>query len=74
MFSSFHVLLFTVVSRLHLHVISSDLMSPSLKTKKHYQSFHPTHGFFIPLTDVIDMVRNGKKQVSEAHVRGPLLF
>ncbi|WOO77380.1 Aprataxin [Vanrija pseudolonga] len=37
---------------LHLHVMSNDLASPSLKTKKHYNSFRPDHGFFISLAEV----------------------
>lgn len=36
----------------HLHVISMDLVSPRLKHKKHYQSFHPTKGFFLTLDQV----------------------
>lgn len=38
---------------LHMHVISSDLCSPSLKNKRHYNSFHPKLGFFIHLDDVL---------------------
>lgn len=38
---------------LHLHVISTDLVSPCLKVKKHYASFHPTLGFFLPLANVM---------------------
>jgi hypothetical protein len=38
---------------LHLHVISSDLCSPSLKQKKHYNSFHPTLGFFLHIDEVL---------------------
>ncbi|OCH94948.1 HIT-like protein [Obba rivulosa] len=41
------------MEHLHLHVISSDLCSPSLKTKKHYNSFHPKLGFFLSLDDVL---------------------
>ncbi|GMK53833.1 hypothetical protein CspeluHIS016_0104190 [Cutaneotrichosporon spelunceum] len=37
---------------LHLHVISDDLHSPALKTKKHYNSFRPDLGFFISLREV----------------------
>lgn len=40
------------MEHLHLHVISSDLCSPKLKTKKHYNSFHPKLGFFQHLSDV----------------------
>ncbi|KAF8333956.1 HIT-like domain-containing protein [Cantharellus anzutake] len=38
---------------LHLHIISSDLCSDSLKNKKHYNSFHPSLGFFLHLDDVL---------------------
>ncbi|KAI6150540.1 HIT-like domain-containing protein, partial [Pisolithus tinctorius] len=41
------------MEHLHLHVISSDLCSPKLKTKKHYNSFHPKLGFFQHLSDVL---------------------
>ena len=37
---------------LHLHVISSDLTASALKTKRHYNTFSPRVGFFIPLTKV----------------------
>ncbi|KAH9035383.1 hypothetical protein EDB85DRAFT_1944573 [Lactarius pseudohatsudake] len=37
---------------LHLHVISSDLTAQALKTKKHYNSFSPRAGFFVPLAEV----------------------
>ncbi|KAI0283101.1 hypothetical protein BGY98DRAFT_1094043 [Russula aff. rugulosa BPL654] len=40
------------MEHLHLHVISSDLISPSLKTKRHYNTFNPRTGFFLPLADV----------------------
>jgi len=42
------------MSHLHLHVISSDLNSPALKNKKHYNSFHPKLGFFLHLDDVLE--------------------
>jgi hypothetical protein len=42
------------VSHLHMHIISSDLCSPSLKNKKHYNSFHPKLGFFLHLDDVLE--------------------
>ncbi|KZV64348.1 HIT-like protein [Peniophora sp. CONT] len=42
------------MEHLHLHVISADLTSPSLKNKKHYNSFKPGHGFFLPLDDVLE--------------------
>jgi aprataxin len=37
----------------HLHILSGDLVSPSLKNKKHYNSFHPSLGFFLHLEDVV---------------------
>ncbi|KAH7107383.1 HIT-like domain-containing protein [Auriculariales sp. MPI-PUGE-AT-0066] len=37
---------------LHLHVMSDELVSDRIKHKKHYLSFHPTHGFWLPLEDV----------------------
>jgi hypothetical protein len=37
---------------LHLHVISSDLTAPALKTKRHYNTFSPRVGFFVPLDEV----------------------
>lgn len=40
-------------SHLHLHVVSSDLCSPTLKHKKHYNSFHPKLGFFLHVDDVL---------------------
>lgn len=42
------------VSHVHMHIISSDLCSPSLKNKKHYNSFHPKLGFFLHLNDVLE--------------------
>lgn len=47
----------TVLHRhVHLHVISGDLVSERLKNRKHYNSFHPTLGFFLHLDDVIELV------------------
>ncbi|KAJ9108715.1 hypothetical protein QFC21_000035 [Naganishia friedmannii] len=43
---------------LHLHVISTDLVSPAMKTKKHYNSFHPTLGFFLPISSLIDSLQS----------------
>jgi len=40
------------MEHLHLHVISSDLCAPALKTKRHYNSFSPRAGFFVPLDEV----------------------
>ncbi|KAJ7063240.1 HIT-like domain-containing protein [Mycena amicta] len=42
------------MAHLHLHVISNDLVSERLKVKKHYNSFHPSLGFFLQLSDVCD--------------------
>ena len=46
---------YTVVyhRHIHLHIISSDLNSPSLKVKRHYNSFHPELGFFLHLDEVL---------------------
>jgi len=41
------------MEHVHLHIISSDLCSPSLKNKKHYNSFHPKLGFFIHFDEVL---------------------
>ncbi|KAI5121692.1 hypothetical protein M0805_002767 [Coniferiporia weirii] len=41
------------MDHIHLHVISSDLCAPALKTKKHYNSFHPKLGFFLHIDDVL---------------------
>jgi aprataxin len=41
-----------------LHVISSDLTAQALKTKRHYNSFSPRVGFFIPLTEVRSWIEN----------------
>ncbi|KAI0256898.1 HIT-like domain-containing protein [Lactifluus subvellereus] len=40
------------MEHLHVHVISSDLTAPALKTKRHYNSFSPRTGFFVPLVEV----------------------
>ena len=39
---------------LHLHVISADLLSESMKNKKHYNSFHPKLGFFLHIAQVLE--------------------
>lgn len=44
------------MSRVHMHVISQDFVSPHLKTKKHWNSF--TSGFFIDAESVIKMLRD----------------
>jgi aprataxin len=48
----------------HVHVISDDLVSDRLKNKKHYQSFHPTQGFWLDLDHVLQLARSGKTSVS----------
>ncbi|KAG7295994.1 hypothetical protein JYU34_021088 [Plutella xylostella] len=46
------------MQRLHMHVISTDMISPSLKTKIHWNSF--TTDFFIPVDDIIkELKENG---------------
>ncbi|EKM76481.1 hypothetical protein AGABI1DRAFT_122637 [Agaricus bisporus var. burnettii JB137-S8] len=41
------------MEHLHMHVISSDLVSEKLKHKKHYNSFHPKLGFFLHIDEVL---------------------
>jgi len=41
------------MEHLHVHVLSADLCSPAMKTKKHYNSFHPKHGFFLHFDEVL---------------------
>lgn len=43
---------------IHLHVISSDRISPAMKTKKHYNSFRTDLGFFVHLSDVEDWIKS----------------
>jgi aprataxin len=63
----------------HLHVISSDLVADRLRHKKHYLSFHPHVGFWLPLGEVVEMQRKGKKTLPRAPhyyerlLRGPLV-
>ncbi|KAK6905606.1 aprataxin [Kwoniella mangroviensis CBS 10435] len=40
------------MKHIHLHVISDDRISSSLKTKKHHNSFRPDLGFFVPIMEV----------------------
>ena len=58
---------------LHLHVISSDLCSPSLKHKKHYNSFHPTLGFFLHIDEVLSWFEKGDGSFDEK-VKKPSLL
>ncbi|KAF8163247.1 HIT-like domain-containing protein [Crassisporium funariophilum] len=41
------------MDHLHLHVLSADLCSDKMKTKRHYNSFHPKLGFFLHIEDVL---------------------
>lgn len=56
-----------VIRHLHLHVISTDFVSPPLKTKKHYNSFHPTLGFFLPLDSVIRSLQESHSTNTNIH-------
>ncbi|KAI5645347.1 scavenger mRNA decapping enzyme c-term binding domain-containing protein [Phthorimaea operculella] len=56
------------MQRLHMHIISADMVSPCLKTKVHWNSF--TTKFFIPYEDLLKELReNGciKKISNEDH-------
>ncbi|PWN20979.1 hypothetical protein BCV69DRAFT_282480 [Microstroma glucosiphilum] len=63
----------------HLHVISSDLVAERLRHKKHYLSFHPRVGFWLPLDEVMEMQKRGKRALPRAPhyyermLRGPLV-
>ncbi|XP_026762665.1 aprataxin [Galleria mellonella] len=52
------------MQRLHMHVISTDMISPCLKTKVHWNSF--TTRFFIPYQDVLKGIKEdgGIKKIS----------
>ncbi|KAL5489856.1 HNT3_3 [Sanghuangporus weigelae] len=54
------------MDHIHLHVISEDLCAPGLKTKKHYNSFHPKLGFFLHIDDVLSWFEEGN---AESHMR-----
>lgn len=63
------------MSQLHLHVISNDFNSPSLKSKKHWNSFNSP--FFIPPSHIIQKLQKGEsitfdKGIYEAYVDGPM--
>ncbi|KAJ2943736.1 hypothetical protein O0L34_g16863 [Tuta absoluta] len=56
------------MQRLHMHIISTDMVSPCLKTKQHWNTF--TTKFFIPYEDSLKELReNGsiKKMSTEEH-------
>ena len=63
--------------QLHLHVISTDLVSPHMKKKKHYLSF--ATDFFIPFEKVLDtlMDASGKIEIkvdeNETLLKGDLI-
>ncbi|KAL5529667.1 hypothetical protein ACEPAG_5652 [Sanghuangporus baumii] len=56
------------MDHIHLHVISEDLCAPGLKTKKHYNSFHPKLGFFLHINDVLSWFDEGN---AESYMRSP---
>ena len=59
------------MKRLHLHVISSDLISGCLKTKQHWNSF--TTKFFVPLQVVLgDIEMSGEFSVDKEAVESLL--
>lgn len=49
-------------SHIHLHIISDDLHAETLKTKKHYNSFHPRLGFFLHLDEVLSWFEEDKTE------------
>jgi len=53
------------MKHVHLHVISNERISDSLKTKKHYNSFRPDLGFFIPIMEVQRWIQNDRLYVLE---------
>ncbi|TFK98942.1 HIT-like domain-containing protein [Pterulicium gracile] len=53
------------MEHIHLHIISSDLCAPSLKNKKHYNSFHPKEGFFLHLDEVLDLFEGGSSTTTK---------
>ncbi|SPO36464.1 uncharacterized protein PSFLO_01935 [Pseudozyma flocculosa] len=61
----------------HLHVISSDLVSDRLKNKKHYLSFHPDNGFWLSLREAESYIPSKKLPHPDKHyeslLKGPLV-
>ncbi|KAJ0178229.1 hypothetical protein K1T71_006052 [Dendrolimus kikuchii] len=56
------------MQRLHMHIISNDMVSPSLKTKVHWNSF--TTSFFIPYRDILKELKESgsiKKISNDIH-------
>lgn len=39
-----------------MHIISDDRCSKELKTKEHYNSFHPSLGFFLHIDDLLSQL------------------
>ncbi|EJD02366.1 uncharacterized protein FOMMEDRAFT_109677 [Fomitiporia mediterranea MF3/22] len=50
------------MDHVHLHIFSEDLCARALKTKKHYNSFHPKLGFFLHLDDVLSWFDKGNAE------------
>ncbi|XP_038223501.1 aprataxin [Zerene cesonia] len=64
--SGFHAV--PSMHRLHMHIISKDMISPCLKTKLHWNSF--TTNFFLPYQDVLRKLKEDghiEKISPEAH-------
>jgi aprataxin len=64
------------MAQLHLHALTTDLCSPCVKHKKHWNSF--TTAFFLPIDAVMDQLeRHGSVAVdvgaAEALLKGPLV-
>ncbi|PWN53460.1 hypothetical protein IE53DRAFT_384027 [Violaceomyces palustris] len=59
--SGFHAI--PSMEHVHLHIISNDLVSEKLKNKKHYNSFRPDLGFWLPFEEVESYVHQGLKKL-----------
>lgn len=59
------------MSQLHMHLISTDFESESLKNKKHWNSFNTA--FFIEFQDVIDELEKNGRVVVDTNEREKLL-
>ncbi|WFD18135.1 hypothetical protein MCAP1_000347 [Malassezia caprae] len=57
--SGFHAV--PSMRHLHLHVISDDLVSDRLKQRKHYLSFHPRMGIWLPLAEAQALADAGQR-------------
>lgn len=53
--------------------MSSDLVAPALKNKKHYNSFSPGLGFWLPLATVRSWVETGDREVRVICLISPAL-